>query len=374
MSWRGPFWRWHHLVSLLLLMSVLTTVTGCWDQVPFPERAPALVITLAPATPAGMFQWTFYFPNPTVTVSSLSQISTSQQTYAVRVDSPTFAAAYSSAQQRLARDLFLGQLEVIILSTKIPASEVATLTNAYNTNGQVPKTAYMVAAQGQLGRLVVVSPQETIPVLYLTRLFDCHRCQPSDLSQFQWQVWDAFESPGISPVMPDVGGPDRVAEIAVYPLKGPPTIWTTKATTGWAYLLSRVHKETVSVREKSGMVAVTRLHDTTQLAVSLVDGRLQVTGAVHAYGGLAQWPPLTTLTANFLHHVEEQVSAHIAADIGQAIVTANQTHEDPFGYGRQWLLAHPTNLALDTPEYWTHVPITIHLTVTTTITVSGVET
>jgi hypothetical protein len=121
-------------------------------------------------------------------------------------------------------------------------------------------------------------------------------------------------------------------------------------------------------------VAVARLHDTTDLSVSLTDGLLKVDGSVAVYGALAQWPSAQPLTEAFLHRVEHEVSRRIAADIGQAITTANRAHEDPFGFGRQWLLSHPAKLSVDTPTYWAHIPIATHLTVTCAITVSGVQT
>jgi len=371
MRWLG---RWRRpAAQLLAALLLLVALAGCWDQVPFPERAAALVVTIAPTTSPTLFDWTFYFPNPTVTVSSLSDLSTSNETYSVRVKAPTLASATMNAQQQLARDLFLGQLEVIIWSTKISSGTVGAITNAYNTNGEVPRTAYMLAASGRLSRLVVISPQETIPVLYLTRLFDCHRCQPVYVGQFQWQVWDAFQSRGISAFMPYASDADRVAQLAVYPAQGPPTVWTTPATMGWAYLMNQVSNNTLSFQDPLGAVAVTRLRSSARLHIALSRGQLNVTGTVETSATLAQWPETQSLTEPFLRHVEQQASAIIATDITTAIDTANRDHEDPFGFGRQWLLTHPAELSTDNAQFWAHTPIRTHVRVITAITVSGIH-
>jgi spore germination protein KC len=366
---RGSVVRW--MVAALLLCVALT---GCWDEFSFPDRASALMIGLTYARQPDQWAWSFYFPNPTVTVSSLAQISTKDQTYTVTVHGPTLAAAYAKVHEHLARDLYLGQLEAVVWSDDMPSREVRAFVEAYNREGLTPKTVFVATAPKPLARVMAPNPQVVMPFVYLPRYFSCQACQATILTERLWQVWDAFETPGVSPVVPYVTGTQTVNRIAVYPLQGPPVLFTREETLGWGYLAERVGNETVTVHIHHGLAGLTRLHGTVEDRVSLGGGRLIVHVDVKLLGEVAQWPGSGPITPADLHRLETAGAHVVLRQCLAAIRRAQATHTDPFGYARLYLFQHPTAANEMPPGRWTELPYTVHLRVNLLLQETGVST
>ncbi len=175
--------RWRHMGIGMTGMAL--SLTGGWDQRTLTSRASALALPVIPTT-RDMFRWTFYFPNPAITISnSLSNLSSSQQLYPASALAPSINLAIERVQSQLVHDHYLRQLEHLMVSPHMRASALSVLLNGYNANGIDPKTVYLMADPGQFGRQLPVSPQGTAPSNYLTRYLS-----PLALWRRLWQVWN----------------------------------------------------------------------------------------------------------------------------------------------------------------------------------------
>ena len=321
---------------VLALSAIFLTVIllgGCWDSEPDTDRASALVLTVSQASHK-KWQWRFYFPNPTVTVSSLTQLKPSNQFYTMGVTASSLDRAYTKGQQRLARDLYLGQLEVIILSTKLTKQEVLSLLNAYNRQGVTPKTAYVLLGGPPVNKLALVTPQESIPSVYWESYFECHQCQPEYLGHPEWKVWDDMVTPGVSAVVPFGTEAYELTQIAVYPEKGKPVIYSRRATEGWAYLKGSVGKETMTLETPWGRIALANIHGTAHSQVRPGNGTIDVSTRIHLSVTLAAWGSSLEMTPSMLKQIDMFGERAVLSRCLLAIREANRTHTDPFGYGR----------------------------------------
>ncbi|MDA8192814.1 MAG: spore gernimation protein GerC [Thermaerobacter sp.] len=358
------------LCSLLLACGL----SGCWDQLTFTSRASALLITIAASARAGEWRWRFYFPNPTVTVSSLTQIKPKDQFYQVAVTADSLAQAYAKVQQRLARDLYLGQLQVIVWSSRIPVPTLASLLDAYNREGTVPKTAYMLLARPPLAQKVAVTPQEVIPSVYLTSYFDCQVCQPEYFARTVWQTWDDLVTPGISPIVPYMESPAEVAQIGVLGTAGPPILFSRRQTEGYAYLTGKVGKETLSLAEPGGRVTLTHVRETpVKTRVTLGRHAINVRARIEVSATLGQWPRSQPLTPRTVRTTEQAAARVVLGKCLAAIAEANRTHTDPFGYGRTILFMHPSPQAWPISADWLNYPIAAQVAVRVWVKGSGVS-
>lgn len=319
---------------MALLMTLSLVLTGCWDQESFTNRASALIMEVSPTNRPGEYLWNFIFPNTTVTVSSLSSLPPREQLYAVAVEAPSLAKAFVRVQQKLARDLYLGQLEVVIWANTMPVARVRRLVASLNRQGQIPKSFWVLLGRPPLVPLVEVTPQEAIPSIYITRYFDCQQCQPAFLGRYFWQVWANFVTPGISPVVPVASTRTRIDRIAVYGDHGPPTIWTRPETLGWAYLTGRVSKEAVHLGTPWGYVDVGQMRGETFTQIRRLPHSVGVSSLVVVHGILASWPSGVPLTQPRLNQLRRLVERSVWQDCEAAISEANRTHTDPFGYAR----------------------------------------
>ncbi len=362
--------RWAQAAVVVALAAMLS---GCWDQLPYTSRACVLAIVIRRLAPQ-RWAWTFVFPNPNVTVSSISQIAPANQLYSVTVVAPTMAQAFERAQAKLARDLYLGQIELVIWSSAIRSQSLWHFLCAYNRQGMTPKTVFTLVEPNPLATQVPVTPQETIPSLYLTKYFDCHSCQTIFLSRQMWQVWDNFLTPGISAVVPYAHRAQAVNQIAVY-ARGdhPPVIFSRDETKGWAYLTGRVEHDMIGYNTPDGPITVTDIHEMVKTQVALVHHGAVVHTTVDLVGNLDQWPSAATVTAPELNQVSRRVERIVLGWCLEALRRADQTHTDPFGYNRMLVFRHREWINVMHPGQWEWVPIWAHVTVVLHIRRTGVS-
>lgn len=355
------------VLAIGAIFLIIVMLGGCWDSEPDTDRASALVLTVSQASPKE-WHWTFYFPNPTVTVSSLSQLKPSNQFYTMGVTASSLDRAYTRVQQKLARDLYLGQLEVIILSSKLTKPEMLRLLNAYNREGVTPKTVYILVGTPPVNDLALVTPQESIPSVYWESYFECHQCQPEYLGHPEWKVWDDMVTPGVSPVVPYGTKAYEMTKIAVYPGKGRPIIYSTQATEGWAYLKGQVAKETLAFETPWGRITLANVHGTAHNQVRPGNGTIDVSTDIHLSVTLAEWGSSVELTPSILKQIEILGERAVLSRCLLSIGEANRTHTDPFGYGRSLWFQHqaPEKLARGGWE-----PISSQVTVTLQIRSAG---
>ncbi|MDA8200334.1 MAG: hypothetical protein M0Z54_13075 [Thermaerobacter sp.] len=362
MRWQA---RWAAVAALLLS---LTLLAGCWDQKGISDRAAALMVSIA-WNPSGRSDWTFYFPNPTVTVNSQSQIKSTQQLYTVAVAADSWAGAERAAQRLLDRHLYLGQLKVLLWSSNLPADAAATLVDAYNRQGISSKVTYVGVAQApSLPHLLQASPQEVVPRLKWQHVFSCAPCEAIQLSEPFWHVWDDVHTPGMSPVAPYITSSGALSQIAVYGHRGPPVIFTPQQTLGWALLTSRVTREVLTLSRGGERYAVTGVHGRATTRVAWTGGPLQVDVHVAMSGALAQAPYGTAGRPADIRAIETTAARLLLADCEAAVREANARHVDPFGYARSLLFAHPEwvhHPGLAWPALSSHVAFTVSFNLTT---------
>lgn len=322
------------LLAILGMGLLLIGIAGCWDDEPDTLRASALILMVSHKAGEKSWNWRFYFPNPTVTVSSLSQIKPEEEFYTTSVKAPSLEQAYTNVQQHLARDLYLGQLEVVIVSDTLTTQDLTSFLNAYNREGTLSKTAYILVASSPLSKMAVVTPQVSTPAVYWEKYFDCKDCQPELLAHPIWKVWDDIVTPDMSPAIPYATF-DKVAQLAVYRSVGSPVIFSRTETLGWAYLMGKVKKESLSIISPVGTVTLGRIHGTVHSRVEAVNQHLQAFVQIHLTSDVAQWESSAAMTNNTLSRIQTLAEHRVLLECIAAINKANMTHTDPFGYGRR---------------------------------------
>jgi hypothetical protein len=354
-------------------MAAAVTLSGCWDQVPLTDRAIVLAIVLdSRASGPDRLQWTFYFPNPNVTVTNLLAVKPSEQLYKVTVLAPNFASAYSNAEEHLARRLYLGHVGLLLLSTNVPTESVARFIEAYTRTGLTPNTAYVaVARSSDLGKLMKSTPEVVMPEIYWIKLFRCSTCQSENLTTHVWEAWDAFETPGTSPTIPYETDDRTTGRIAVYPRQGGPVVFDKQATMGWAYLTGRVVHEAYDLRVDGKVMAISQLVAHVTSHVSLSGHHLVVAAHVQAKAVIAETPLDQLVTHRLIHSFQRAVSRTILADCLAALNSASRSHTDPFAFARRYFVHAGYRAGHRPPPSWATLPLEVDVTVTTRIVGAG---
>jgi spore germination protein KC len=319
-------------VAACLLLPLLT---GCWDSISISDQAPVIAIGVGPGH-GDLMTWTFVIPNPVITESSLANLSPSQMYYTLRVQAPSFPEAVTAAQIRLARHLFLGQLEVVAWSSRLPAATVRALITDLNAAGTVDKTywALVTPHPARLLRTTGESVSEPVPGYYLADLFTCSECQPLSLGLRGWRVWTHLMTPGFSLAVPYATPTGTVDQLAVYRRRGPPEVWPPAATRGWAYLTGQANEETVAAHTTFGRAVVATASLMRGVHVTPEGHHLIVTVHLYVSARVVSLPPNVVLTASTEADLTRAVAARIAHMAATAVQTAAREGVDPFGFTR----------------------------------------
>lgn len=332
--------------TCLVLVFLLLSLTGCWDSKPIDHQGIVLMMSIRAAKSPGQYDWRFVFPNPTLQASSLSSIKRGEEYYNIQVMAPNFADAMMLAQEKSARSLYLGQLEGIIWNTRLPFSHLWPLVSAINAAGTIPKTFWVMAADG--GPLSTymnfVSPQVVAPRIALAAYFDCTRCSPMQLGERGWKFWSDAVSPGISPSVPIVQikqGNLAVQEVAVYAPNGNAVVYTPAETQGLSYLIGKVHRLTLTFPWHGHMVSLERVSDNRSVKTWPTPQALDVRETIHLNASIDEVSGQNAVTLSDEHAIARRAEHDVLELCLLAIHRANATQTDPFGYARPGEWFHP---------------------------------
>lgn len=331
----------------LVLVFLLLSLTGCWDSKPIDHQGIVLMMSIRAAKTPGQYDWRFVFPNVTLSPSSLSSITPSDEYYDIRVTAPTFATATMRAQEKSARALYLGQLEGIVWDTQLPFRQLWPLLSAVNAAGTIPKTFWVMTADGgSLSRYMnFVSPQVVVPRIALAAYFDCTRCSPMRLGERGWQFWSDAVSPGVSPAVPVVQlkkGELAVRTIAVYAPNSQAVVYTPAETQGFGYLTGRVQRLTLDFLWHGQMVSLARVSDRRSVQTRPTPQALHVRETVHLNAFIDDVSGQNRVTLRDERAIARRAEHDVLELCLLAIHRANATQTDPFGYARPADWFHPS--------------------------------
>lgn len=185
-------------VAVLLLASLTALASGCWNAIPLDHRALIQIITVDPA-PHGKVRWTFFEASPTALASMGSGSggsenpgggTTADQVIPLSVEAKSLADAYRLGQDLSSRDLYLGQVQAIVLSGRLaPAAVSAALDGLAHTPELDQSQALFAAADGAKAAILAPDPQELFPSAYLDHVASCPTCSTV---AFHLSLMDAF--------------------------------------------------------------------------------------------------------------------------------------------------------------------------------------
>ena len=342
-------WRWIRGTAAVLLLGA--TLTGCWDQHPVEFRAPVAVIAVDPTQTAGEYRFTFLFPNITITASSIESGGPSEQFFPITVRSKTLVEAVDEVQERQSRTLYLGQVRVMCLSSRLPASVWRDILEQSADSGRFVMTFWLVTSPDAQKTAEINPPTEVVPDVALYRALNS-RVQPILWPGRGWRTWVDMSTPGVSPAVMEIHPAGRVFaldQLGVLSQKGI-ALWSLDASDGWAYATGRVHRETEVVVTDHEQTSVGSIRGHTSTRVEKTPHGVLVQLHVHCSG---------VVTSGFLgegdstgmdRQVEQSVAENIQEKILAAWHEALATHTDPMGFHR---LGHWSNSHIDeNPADW----------------------
>ncbi len=325
--------RRNRILRALAAALLMIGLTGCWDQHPVEFRAPVAGIAIDPSKKPGEYLYTFLFPNVTTSTSSLATTPSSDEFYSIQVQANTLTQALESVQLHQSRTLYLGQVRILCLSTKLPSSVWKRTILASSDSGRFVLTFWILAVPNAAKVLELTPPEEVVPDVAIYRALNC-RCQPIVWPGRAWRTWADLTTPGISPTVSALSTSDGTFELGRIAVLGSHvSVWSPNATNGWAYLSGRVERDTMTATLHHQTMTVGLIRGHTRLRVTREGMKVLVTAKL-TYSG--------ELTAGFLggdnatldKHVEADIAEQIHRAVASAWREAHATDTDPMGFHR----------------------------------------
>lgn len=333
----------------MVLVIVMGALTGCGDNRPLNHRALVLAMGFAPASHGRV---TVYFQMPTP--SGLKGISASSgtgsagsaksSTYIVTGTGATVARAFSIAQGLINQDMYLGQLQAIILSTHLSRLQFESVVSVLLRIGSLDKTPYALAATAPIAQVLSATPPTAVvsPLYYSTE-FRCAHCQTVNLKRTIWDVERLQYTPTQSLWLPVVNPTSRglqIDTVALYRGDRVERVLTPHQTMLLGWVLGRTTKGTVELRWDGLPVSVRALKSRPQLTAQWRGSQLHLTVQLRVTGDVDAFP-LADQLGPHLPWLEATTSDRVSSRILRLMMDMGGAGVDPFDWGNAYLWIHP---------------------------------
>lgn len=354
------------VLRVLLVLSLLVSLTGCWDDRPIDMRELVLVMGVAPG-PHHQLTVLLEVPTPgalTSLVGSSGAASTgAASTFLLTGSGPSLGAAISAAQAQSDRDIYLGQVQMVFFSSHLSPAQFTSALDFFTRLGPFDKTAYAAVSKGSLQRTMSFHPaQSRVSALYFTTLFSCTRCQRIDLKRTVFTLEKRYKTPGASIWLPVVypGPTDYIVDsLAVYDQNRVAMMLSPNESLALSYVLGTVTKGTLALQEPFGLVGVRAVHSTASTSTVLKGHRLELTVKLQVSGAIDTLAPGKASKSN-LDRIEAGANRMIAQETLKELVLLQTKGLNPVAFGRRLLWYHPS-LVSHWPTLYRHADITVHV-------------
>lgn len=341
--------RW---LALLLLIALTGMLSGCWDNREPRRRAYVLGLAIDPDPKGGSdISVSVQLPipgqsRPTGSGGGGGGGGQGQpEFYLVRGSGPTLLKALEGAQQLISRELFLGQMRAVVLSSTLSAAQMNHVMTSLWTQPEIDETIYLVQARGRASDLLAQPVKlERLPALYFNNIFEAVRRMTVSEPVQLWQYWRALRTSGWDPVLPTVAiageGFLSMRGLALFRENEPAGTLDGDEAQGYLWIMGRARGGVVSAKTSNGPISARDLQVSRTVSVRFQGGKPIFRVAMRVIGSAGLTARRHTDTSD-LKEIENRIGAVIEGQVRSAITKVQASRADPFGFGRLLYYRYP---------------------------------
>lgn len=210
---------------LLLLLSSVALLSGCWDRMEIEERSTVLGLAVdiaedkkedpinhpedadIPTADVGMIEVTAQLAVPGQIPLGPSQGGSpggpQDTVWVVKAVGHTLSEAVNNLQQQLSSTIFLGHLKIFIISDEVATKGIGEIIDFMKRNSEVRRDAWLLVNGHRADETLEVAPKlERIPALYLSNMLD-NSIKMGKLPKIRvGKFWIALENDGQDGYLP----------------------------------------------------------------------------------------------------------------------------------------------------------------------------
>ena len=331
-------------LRLAALCLGLLAAAGCGRMTnPIDDRALVLGVA-ADAAGKDKIKYTLEIPS----AQSLSGSSGGGNAfYLATAAARSFDGAISLMEDRTSRDIYLGQMHVLMLALDLPPLLRDRLLAEEQRIGETDHTEWLMLADGKAAKVLQPPPlQERLPAFFYSTHFNCRGCQSADFGVPAWRADADLSSAGgvaVVPVAKAEDGNIAIDRVAALRRGKPPYLFTPDETIAVMALRGKLVKGSFDFPTSLGEATVRSMTaNVARTAVVGPDRRLHVSVRVSYQGLVAQRPGrvmhMTPVAIDAMRQgCAEYLKRHMLAAIGRA----QRAGVDAFYFGQALYLADP---------------------------------
>jgi Ger(x)C family germination protein len=351
--------------ALLLTFVASLVLTGCWDRYELEDRANILGIAVdlaekheAREEPEVTHRFG-HFPEEqrdqlykvTAQIALPGKIKlgpeggggegSGKTAWVIETFGHTLKDAMANMQQQLAEKLYLGHLQIVVVSDEIAKKGLEEVNDFLRRDHEVRRTAWMVINKKDASKVIKTAPPlETVPALYLADTLDNAVRFGKLPREYLGKYWIDIKDDGIDALLPAVKviDNDRILVDGMAFFRGEKMVGRTKPVEIGAFMAMKEinpggYSISVSLEDKKGVYLIKSLERDSKILVKIHNGKPTATINVKIDAMIEEETNINQIDEGILKEIEEAANQKGEEICNELVKKFQEKGSDVFGFG-----------------------------------------
>jgi spore germination protein KC len=337
---------------IIILLGVITNITGCWDQIELDKRSIVMAIGIDKAEEPGKIMLTLQSIIPGRLTTPMQGGNHSRAVRVISISGMTILEAIKNYQQQTDAIPYFKHNRLLVISEELARDGVNPIMDYFIRNLQNQPRAWVLIAKGKAADIVQWQTEvEQIPADYIADLLYCSTRQAitalatDNVHRFILALSSQSTSPatsGIEVVKEKADQPPEVRVFGTAVFKKDKLVgWLgLRETRGLLWITNQSSQGILEIgypdRQKKNLVQqITR--SSSKIKPKIRNGRVEINVVVSEEGNIGEQDGSLLLTnQGMIPSLEKRKSAEIRAEVESCLKKCqNEFHSDIFGFGEE---------------------------------------
>jgi spore germination protein KC len=398
-----------NLSVILLIVTSSLLLTGCWDRYELEDRANILGLAIDLAEEHEIREEPEvthrlgHFPEEkrehlykvTAQIALPGKIKlgpeggggegSEKTAWVIETFGHTLKDAMANMQQQLAEKLYLGHLQIVVVSDEIAKSGLEEVNDFLRRDHEVRRTAWMVINKKDASKVIKTAPPlETVPALYLADTLDNAVKFGKLPREYLGKFWIDISDDGIDALLPAVKviENDRILVDGIAFFRGEKMVGRTKPIEIGAYMAMKEknpggYSITVSMEGDEGVYLIKSLERKSKILVKIKNGKPSATINVNVDAIIEEETKANQLGGTSLEKIQKAANKKGEEICNELVKKFQEEGSDVFGFGARVRAKYGVywDKEVKTDEKWSEIfkKMEVKVTVDYSIKRAGME-
>ena len=333
---------------LALVLALVPLLAACGQATSIDTRALVVGIAADKGSKPGELLYTFQIPSPqSLGGGGAGGGGAGNSFYYPSAQAPSLAEAISLVENRTSRDIYLGQLRIILVALDVPPTERDRLAQEEQRLGEVDHTEWVAFTKSAAAKLLPPPPsQEELPSMFYSTHFNCRTCQSTSLGVQAWRAGKELADPAHTATLPVVERKDGqydIGTVASFRDAQPAVQFSRGESAAIMLALGQMQKGVMQAQTPLGTTVVRSLRAVSERRGGVDQGgRLRLSLSVDLTGEVARQPTRAVrITDEVGGMIAQATASQVEGVLRSAIAKSQSAGVDPFRFANALYTQNP---------------------------------